>query len=198
MSTLILASASGVRARLLREAGVPFGVRPANVDEDGAKRKFHAEGRSHEDLADFLAELKAISVSRTSPHAVVLGCDQVLSCEGKAFDKARNLEEARLTLAGLRGKAHTLITSCVMSRDGKPFWQHQERAVLWMRAFSDAFLEDYVKDEGRSILGSVGCYQYESRGIQLFERVKGDFFAILGLPLVAVLAALRHQGILSQ
>jgi len=198
MNTLILASASGVRARLLREAGIQFGVRPADVDEDAAKRKFHNERQSHEDLADMLAELKAVSVSLASPQAVVLGCDQVLSCEGKAFDKARNLDEARTTLAKLRGKAHALITSCVLVRDGKSIWHHQERAVLWMRSFSDTFLDSYLRNEGRSILGSVGCYQYESRGIQLFDRVNGDFFAILGLPLLPVLAALRHEGIVSQ
>jgi len=198
MSTLILASASGIRARLLREAGVRFGVRPADVDEEEAKRKFYAEKRAHEELADTLAELKAVSVSKASPQAIVLGCDQVLSCEGKAFGKARNLDEARATLSQLRGKMHSLITSCVLARGGKPFWQHQERATLWMRAFSDAFLNDYVKNEGHSMLASVGCYQFESRGIQLFERVNGDFFAILGLPLIPVLIALRQEGILPQ
>jgi len=198
MSTLVLASASGIRARLLREAGVRFGVRPAEVDEDQTKRDFQTQNRPHEDLADVLAALKAVSVSKTSPEVVVLGCDQILSCDGRLFDKARNLDEARKTLASLRGKMHTLTTSCALARNGQPFWQHREQASLWMRPFSEDFLEDYLKSEGRSILGSVGCYQFEARGIQLFERVSGDFFAILGLPLVAVLTALRHEGILPQ
>jgi len=198
MSMLILASASGIRARMLREAGVRFGVRPADVDEDEAKAEFRAGKDSSEELADMLAEMKAVSVSQASPQAIVLGCDQVLSCEGKAFDKARNLDEARQTLCRLRGKVHTLTTSCVLARDGKRFWHHQEHAMLWMRAFSDSFLDNYLKNEGHSILGSVGCYQFESRGIQLFERVKGDYFAILGLPLIPVLIALRQEGILPQ
>ena len=196
MSTLILASASGIRARLLREAGVRFGVRPADVDEDEAKRNFGSQTGVKQDLSDVLAALKAVSVSKACPQALVLGCDQVLSCEDRLFDKARDIDEARQTLMALRGKAHTLITSCVLARDGMVVWQHQERAILWMRAFSDEFLESYLKNEGRSILGSVGCFQYEGRGAQLFERVKGDYFAILGLPLLAVLTALREQGVL--
>jgi septum formation protein len=198
MSTLILASASGVRARLLREAGIRFGVRPADLDEREAKCEFAAQGRPQEELADTLALLKAASVSTVSPQAHVLGCDQVLVCEGRLFDKARDVAEARATLATLRGRPHTLITSCTLARDGKALWQYQERAVLFMRTFSDEFLETYLRNEGRSIFGSVGCYQYESRGAQLFDQVKGDYFTILGLPLLPVLAALRREGILAQ
>jgi septum formation protein len=198
MSTLILASASGIRARLLREAGVRFGVCPPNVDEDAAKRTFDSEHRSHDDLADMLAELKAVSVSKTSSHTIVLGCDQVLSCDGKAFNKARDVSEARATLIALRGRSHTLITACVLVRDSQTLWRHREQAQMSMRAFSDTFLETYLKNEGRSILSSVGCYQYEGRGVQLFEGVKGDYFSILGLPLIPVLDALRHEGILAQ
>jgi septum formation protein len=198
MSTLILASASGVRARLLREAGVRFGVRPADVDESQTKKELLERNRPHEELADSLALLKAVSVSKVSPHAHVLGCDQVLSCEGRLFDKAHDVSEAREALNALRGRPHTLITSCALARDGKALWQYQEHAVLFMRAFSDEFLESYLRNEGRSILGSVGCYQYESRGAQLFDQVKGDYFTILGLPLLPVLAALRREGILTQ
>lgn len=198
MSTLILASASGVRARLLREAGVSFGVCPPAVDEEAAKRSFQSEGRRHEQLADRLAELKALSVSRASPHTAVLGCDQVLSCEGNLFDKSRDFTEARATLMALRGKTHTLITSCVLARDGDVVWRCREQAQLTMRPFSDEFLDSYLKSEGRSVLSSVGCYQYEGRGVQLFESVAGDYFSILGLPLIAVLSALRQEGILKQ
>jgi len=198
MTTLILASASGIRARLLREAGVRFGVRPAELDEADETRSFHSKGRPVEELADVLAAAKAISVSKTSPHVVVLGCDQILVCDGTLFDKARDIAEARATLAALRGRAHTLISACCLASDGEVIWKHQERATLWMRSFSDDFLDTYLKNEGRSILGCVGCYQYESRGAQLFDRVKGDYFAILGLPLLAVLGALRDQDVLER
>jgi septum formation protein len=198
MSTLILASASGIRARLLREAGVRFGVRPAQIDEEELSRTFLSEKKPVEELADVLAAAKAVSVSKASPDMIVLGCDQVLVCEGVAFSKAHDIAGARATLCSLRGKAHTLVSACALAREGQPVWNHQERATLWMRPFSDDFLDAYLKDEGRSILGSVGCYQFESRGAQLFDRVKGDYFTILGLPLLSILGALREQDILPQ
>lgn len=198
MRMMILASASAVRARLLREAGVRFGVRPPDVDEDELKASLRAKGTPAESVADVLAEVKAARVSEASPQALVLGCDQTLVCEGRLIDKSRDIEEARVLLKSLRGKAHTLITAAVLAQGGKPVWQHQERASLWMRDFSDAFLEEYLKIEGSNILSSVGCYQLEGRGAQLFERLKGDYFAVLGLPLIPLLAALREHGIVGQ
>ena len=195
MTMLILASASGIRARLLREAGVRFGVRPPDVDEPKIKAGLHASGVANEAFADALAEAKALDVSSASPQALVLGCDQVLVCGDRLFDKARDTAEARQTLAFLRGKDHYLISACVLAQGGKPVWRYVERATLHMRAFSDEFLDTYLKDEGKLVLGAVGCYQLEGRGAQLFDKIEGDFFCVLGLPLLPFLAALRERGL---
>lgn len=196
MSTLILASASGVRARLLREAGVRFGVRPADMDEEDVKKTLRARGVGHEGMASALAEAKASNVSSSIPQSLVLGCDQVLVCGDRLFDKPRDIAEARDQLLSLRGKTHHLVTALVLAKGGKPEWRHEEKASLSMREFSDGFLESYLKSEGATVLSSVGCYQLEGQGAQLFEKVDGDFFAILGLPLIPLLAALRERGIL--
>jgi septum formation protein len=195
MSMLILASASGIRARLLREAGMRFGVRPPDVDETKIKQGLRASGVANEAFADALAEAKALDVSNASPQALVLGCDQVLVCGDRLFDKARDTAEARETLAFLRGKTHHLISACVLAQGGKPVWRYVERATLHMRVFSDEFLDAYLKDEGKLVLGAVGCYQLEGRGAQLFDKIEGDFFCILGLPLLPLLAALRERGL---
>lgn len=195
MTMLILASASGIRARLLREAGVRFGVRPPDVDE--AKVKQTLSGIANDGVAAALAEAKALNVSEASPQALVLGCDQVLVCDGRLFDKARDIAEARETLAFLRGKDHHLISACVLAQGGKPVWRYAERATLHMRAFSDEFLDAYLKTEGKLVLGAVGCYQLEGRGAQLFDSIAGDFFCVLGLPLLPLLAALRERGLVA-
>jgi len=196
MKTLILASASNMRARLLREAGVQFGVRPPDLDEDEEKSTLRQQGVPHEDFAAALAEAKALNVSAAIPQALVLGCDQTLLCADRLFDKPRDTAEARENLAFLRGKTHQLICGAVLAENGKPVWRHVERADLTMRAFSDAFLDAYIKNEGSLILSSVGCYQLEGRGAQLFETVKGDYFTVLGLPLIPLLAVLRERGLL--
>lgn len=197
MKTLILASASNVRARLLREAGVQFGVRPSNLNEEDAKSTLHQQGVPHEDFAAALAEAKALNVSAAIPQALVLGCDQTLLCGDRLFDKPCDAAEARENLAFLRGKTHQLICGAVLAEAGKPVWRHVERADLTMRDFSDRFLDAYIKEEGTLILSSVGCYQLEGRGAQLFETVKGDYFTVLGLPLIPLLAVLRDRGLLS-
>lgn len=197
MSMLILASASGIRAKLLREAGLKFGVRPPDVDEGAIKESLRQRGVAADHVADALAEAKALNVSNASPHALVLGCDQILECEGRLFDKARDISEARQTLAFLRGREHHLISAAVLAEGGEPVWRAAERASLKMRSFSDDFLDNYLKAEGSLVLGSVGCYQLEGRGVQLFDSVAGDYFSILGLPLVPLLGALRDKGILS-
>lgn len=197
MKTLILASASNVRARLLREAGVQFGVRPPDLNEDDAKSTLRQQGVPHEDFAGALAEAKALNVSAAIPQALVLGCDQTLLCGDRLFDKPRDATEARENLAFLRGKTHQLICGAVLAEAGKPVWHHVERADLTMRDFSDSFLDGYIKSEGTLILSSVGCYQLEGRGAQLFEAVKGDYFTVLGLPLIPLLAVLRDRGLLS-
>lgn len=198
MTMLILASASGTRARLLREAGVRFGVRPADLDETLVKKDLREKGITSNGMAAALAEQKALNVSEASPHALVLGCDQVLVCEDRIFDKPRDAAEARETLEFLRGKAHYLITACVLAQTGEVVWQHQERASLWMRTFSDAFLSSYLKAEGMAIMSAVGCYQLEGRGAQLFDRIEGNFFSILGLPLIPLLGVFRRYGIVTQ
>ncbi len=197
MTMLILASSSGIRARLLREAGVQFGVRPPDVDEASIKDVLRRDSVAPDAFADALAEAKALNVSDAMSHALVLGCDQVLLCEGRVFDKARDPAEARETLAFLRGRDHQLVTSCVLAESGKPVWRYTEHATLRMRNFSDDFLDAYLKNEGKVVLGSVGCYQLEGRGAQLFDAIKGDFFCVLGLPLLPLLAALRSRGLIA-
>ena len=189
MTRLILASASTSRAKLLENAGVAFTVRPANIDEGGIK----ASERDGRVVAEKLAALKAVAV----PGELVLGADQVLVCDGRIMSKAATLTEAAEQLRALRNRRHTLISAVALATDGAPVWRHVEESVLWMRDFSDAFLETYLAAEGPGILGGVGCYRYEGAGAQLFSRVEGDYFSILGLPLVPLLAALRDRGVIA-
>jgi len=197
MSALILASASTVRARLLKAAGVDFAVVPARIDEDSVKASLLADSVDSRGIADALAEMKALRVSASHPGALVLGADQVLMFDGALLSKAENMEAAASQLRRLRGRRHELIAALVLARDGTPIWRQMSIATLWMRAFSDEFLETYLKAEGDDILGSVGCYRLEAMGAQLFERIDGDYFSILGLPMLPLLAALRDQGIVA-
>jgi septum formation protein len=198
MTTLVLASASNSRAKLLRQAGVPFEVHPGNVDEDSVKESMLADGAQGRAIADALAELKAHQVSTTRPDALVLGADQVLVCDGDLFSIAETMEDAAAQLRGLRGKPHLLVTAAVLAKNGAAVWRHVDISTLWMREFSDAFLEAYLATEGDGLLGSVGCYRLEAAGAQLFERIDGDYFSILGLPLVPLLEALRQHGVAVQ
>ena len=198
MNRLVLTSASPVRARLLEAAGVPFEVSPARVDEEAAKASLLAEGAKPRDIADALAEMKALRRSIAEPDALVLGADQVLEFEGDCIGKSANLDEAEALLRRLRGKSHALISAAVLARGGQPLWRHVETATLWMRDVSDNFLRSYLEGEGEGVLGSVGCYHLEGRGAQLFSRIEGDYFTVLGLPLLPVLAALRDFGVLER
>jgi septum formation protein len=191
---LVLASASASRAQILRDAGVPFEVQPAHVDEETVK----ASGEDGATVAAKLAELKALRVSSLQPDALVLGADQVLVCDGQLLSKADTLADAAAQLKFLRGKPHTLISSLALARDGAAIWRHSDEAKLAMRDFSDAFLDDYLSVEGDALLGSVGCYRLEGPGAQLFESVQGDYFSILGLPLVPLLAVLRKHGVIAR
>lgn len=195
--TLILASASEVRARVLRNVGVAFDIRPAHVDEDAVKDSLLASGASLRDVADALAELKALRISNAVPDVLVLGADQVLAFEGELVSKCESLDEARDLLRRLRGKTHELISALVLAKGGSAIWRHVEAARLTMRDFSESFLDDYLAAEGEGLLKGVGCYRLEGRGPQLFERIEGDYFTILGLPLVPLLAALRQHGMVS-
>lgn len=196
--TLVLASASPARAALLRGAGVEIDIIPARVDEDEIKASLRAERAHPRDQADMLAEMKAVSVSRAHPGRLVLGADQILSFKGEAFDKPRDLAEARTHLETLRDQRHELQSAAVIALDGEPIWRHVGVARLIMRPFSDEFLTEYLAQTGDDVLTTVGGYKLEGRGAQLFARVDGDYFAILGLPLIETLGFLRVRGALSE
>ncbi len=193
---LVLASGSATRARLLADAGLPILVDPAAVDEEEIRASFQAEGRDAAACAAALAEAKATRVSGRHPGALVLGADQILDCGGRWLEKPRDLNAARAQLTQLRGKRHVLVTAAAVVRNGAIVWHVIDRAQLVMRAFSDAFLEDYVAAARDELLDSVGAYRLEGLGAQLFERVEGDFFTILGLPLLPLLDFLRGHGAL--
>jgi septum formation protein len=195
---MILASASQTRAKLLKEAGVTFDIAPARVDEEALKQSLLAEKASHRDIADALAELKALRVSASRPGELVLGADQVLSFDGALISKCESLSEARELLLRLRGKTHELISAMVLAKNSAPIWRHVDKATLTMRDFSETFLGDYLVAEGEGLLSGVGCYRLEGRGAQLFSRVSGDHSTILGLPLIPLLSALREQDVISK
>jgi septum formation protein len=192
--SFVLASTSATRRKILREAGVAHTAIAPGVDEDAAKASFRAEGLPPRDLADALAELKALAGWRRA-RAPTLGCDQVLECDGLGFDKAETMAMLREQLLTLRGKVHKLHAALVLVEDGRPTWREIVTATLTMRRFSDDFLDAYLAVEGEVLLGSVGGYRIEGMGVQLFERVEGDHFAILGLPLNGLLHALRQRGL---
>jgi septum formation protein len=193
---LILASASPTRARLLRAAGVPFEQRPAAIDEPSLKQSLQADGVPAGDAAVALAELKAERVAVRMPDAIVLGADQVLTCEGRWFDKPRDRAEASAQLEALAGKRHELATAAVAVRAGARVWHHVAVPRLWLRHCSPSFREGYLDAVGEAALTSVGAYQIEGLGAQLLARIEGDHFAVLGLPLLEVLEFLRGQGVL--
>ena len=196
MSSVILASGSVTRQGLLRSAGVAFSVDVAHVDEAAVIESLTAENAPARDVADLLAELKAVKVSARHPQAFVIGADQVLSAGSELFQKPGTLAAAREQLRQLRGRTHVLSSAVSVVRDGSVVWRVVQEARLTMRDFSDAFLEDYLADAGEEILGSVGAYHVEGLGIQLFSRIDGDTFTILGMPLVPLLDFLRTHGML--
>lgn len=191
--SVILASKSAARRAVLDGAGVPYEVHVAGVDEEAVKTGLLAEGAGPRDIADALAELKAIRVSRGRP-GFVIGADQTLDLEGTLYDKAETVAAARERLLTLRGKTHALHSAVVVAKDGAPIWREVVTARLTMRDFSEAFLDDYLATEGPEALGSVGCYRLEGPGAQLFSKIEGDYFAILGLPLMGLLDLLRRHG----
>ena len=197
MSTpqIILASTSAARRALLAGAGVDHDAVGSGVDEDAAKAAFAAEKWGPREVAEALAELKAVRVSQTRP-GLVIGADQTLDFEGRLYDKAPDLAAARERLELLRGKPHRLHSAVVIARDGAPVWREVSTATLTMRDFSDAFLDAYLSEEGPKALGSVGCYRLEGPGVQLFSALEGDYFTILGLPVMGLLDFLRRHGAL--
>lgn len=179
---------------MLEAAGLSFTATSPRVDEEAAKASLRAGGVSPRNQADALAELKALSLSRGSTDFVI-GADQMLAMGGEVFDKPTSIAQAREHLLRLRGQTHELITAAVVAREGAVIWRHIDTPRLKMRAFSDAFLDDYLARAGEGTLTSVGAYQLEGLGAQLFERVEGDYFSVLGLPLLPLLAFLREHGI---
>lgn len=193
---LVLASGSATRAGLLRRAGVPFEQDPAEIDEAGPKERLKREGSDAGTAALELARLKAAAVSRRHPGRLVLGADQLLECEGEWLDKPGTRERARAQLLRLSGRNHRLATAAVLLRDRSELWSHLETPELQMRALSPSLIEAYLEAAGDAVLGSVGAYQIEGLGAQLMERLDGDVFAVLGLPLLPLLNALRREGLL--
>lgn len=193
---LILASASAARRAMLEAAGVAVEAVPARIDEAALKAAMLAEAAPPRDIADALAELKATRISARHPGALVLGADQVLVAEGRLYDKPADRRQARAHLSALRGRTHQLLSAAVIARDGAPLWRHVGTARLVMRPFTDAFLDSYLKTMGDGVLDTVGAYKLEGLGAQLFARVDGDHFTVLGLPLLEVLGFLRAQGVL--
>lgn len=195
-SGIILASASRSRRRLLEAAGIAFDVVPADVDETRMKRD-HAYREGFAQLATQLAIRKASVVAARNPGALVIGADQILTCEGEAFDKPEDSAAARRQLLRLKGRTHRLETAIACAKGNDVLWSHVEAPELTMRAFSWEHLETYVAAQGNALTESVGGYKLEGHGVQLFEKVTGDYFAILGLPLLPLLAFLRAHGAIS-
>jgi septum formation protein len=194
---LVLASASPYRRRMLEAAGLTLAVAPADVDEEAVKRDLVRAGAAPKAIAEALARVKAETVSRPRGAALVIGADQVLALGDRIFSKARDIAEARRQLLTLRGKSHQLHTAAALATGGKAVWSIVESATLTMRAFSDAFLDDYLAAAGDRVTATVGAYEIEGRGVQLFERIEGDVFTIIGLPLLALLADLRARGVVA-
>jgi septum formation protein len=191
---LVLASGSASRKSLLAAAGVAFDADPANLDEDALMASLKQV--SPETVARTLAEQKALAVSRRHPGRLVLGGDSVIGFEGEHLSKCASLEEARALLTRLSAQVHLLVSAAALARDGALLWAHASPCRMAMRPLSPEFLDDYLAGEGAAILSSVGCYHFEGRGAQLFDKVEGDYFSVLGLPLLPVLAQLRKEGVL--
>jgi septum formation protein len=192
-TNVVLASTSAIRQAVLRGAGVQFEAVSPGVDEATIKQSLLAEGVSPRDVADALAEAKAVKVSRKRA-GLVIGADQTMDLDGELYDKVDTVDEARERLKLMRGATHKLHCAMVVARDGQPIWREVVTTTLRMRPFSDAYLEDYLQRNSPAILSSVGCYQLEGEGVQLFDRIEGDYFAILGLSLIPLLDILRRHG----
>ncbi len=195
---IILASQSAARRAMLAAAGIVHEALPAHVDEDAVTTALQAEAASPERIADALAELKAVKISRRHPGVLVLGADtMVVAADGALLAKPETRPRAAAQLRQLAGTTHRLVSAAVIAENGTPVWRAAASARLAMRPLSDAFIADYLDREGDAVLGCVGCYRIEGLGAQLFTRVDGDQFTIRGLPLLALLDYLRVRGVLA-
>ena len=193
MVRLILASRSPARVMLLQNAGIPFEAVPASIDERAIEAPLIAGRRTSGDIALALAEAKAIAISRAEPTATVIGADQTLEADGTRWTKPASIEEARRQLQHLSGRTHALHSGVAAARNGEIAWRHLDTAHMTMRKLSASFIDSYLTQVGDQSLASVGAYQVEGMGIQLFERIDGDYFTILGLPLLPLLGWLRAE-----
>lgn len=191
MIPVVLASASKIRSDILRRAGVRHTCEAAAIDEQAIKKRLRGDNADVETAAAALADAKAGDIAGRHPEALVIGADQILECEGRWFDKPPDLNAAAEILRALRGRRHRLISAVSVYRGTSNAWRHLETSSLIMRDFSDRFLSDYINESGPGILESVGAYRLEGTGAQLFTRIEGDYFTILGLPLLALLNFLR-------
>ncbi len=196
---VILASGSQTRHEMLKAAGLAFTVVPATIDEEAIRQALTLDNEAIDpaDIAEVLAQAKGEEVSKANSGSLVIAADQTLSMQGFLFSKPENLAEARKTLLRLRGQQHFLHTSVAIAEDGEVTWNYVESARLKLRRFTTGYLDEYLLRAGEDICQSVGAYQIEKLGIQLFEEIDGDYFTILGLPLLALLAELRRRGILT-
>ena len=196
--TLILASQSASRRAMLDAAGVPYEAMPARVDEEATKAALRSEGAGPRALADALAELKAVKVSQGCPGALVLGSDSLVAFEdGATLDKPESRAQAAEHLRRMSGRRHDLVSAAVIAENGSPVWRVVDRAKMFVRPLSDAFIEQYLDMEWPAIAGCVGCYRIEGPGVQLFSRIEGSQFTVLGMPLLPVLEYLRTRGVLT-
>jgi septum formation protein len=193
---LILASKSPFRSALLKNAGIEFSGESADIDERAVEAPLYESGATPEEVAQVLAEAKALDVSEKNPGAVVIGCDQTLSLGDEIFHKPANMEAAGRQLLQFSGRTHQLNSAVVLVKDGETLWRHVSVARMTMRKLDPAFIGRYLGWVGDSALSSVGAYQVEGPGIQLFEKIEGDYFTIVGLPLLPLLAELRKEHLI--